>query len=77
MVREKMATDAANRALVLRKANEDGVTVDSPNYDKPEDGGDNEAVDESVEEESEDGGRTDAPENEDVDLSNEDMDLQG
>jgi hypothetical protein len=76
MVREKMATDAANRALVLRKANEDGVTVDSPNYDKPEDGGDNEAVDESVEEESEDGGRTDAPENEDVDLSNEDMDLQ-
>lgn len=76
-VRDKIATDAANRAMVRRKANEDGVTVDSPNYNPDTDG--EEAVDEEVQEASEDGGQTDAPEGEgdDVDLSDEDMDLQG
>lgn len=78
-VRETIATDAANRARVLRRAAEDGVTVDSPNYN-PNDGGE-ETVDEDVQEESEDGGETDAPQteddSEDVDLSEGDMDLEG
>lgn len=75
-VREKIATDAANRACVQRKANEDGVTVDSPNYNVSEGG--EETVDTDGEEA--DGGETDAPEtegdSEDVDLSG-DVDLEG
>jgi len=78
-VREKIATDAANRARVLRRAAEDGVTTDSPNYN-PEDGGE-EAVGDDTQEEAEDGGETDAPEteddSEDVDPSGEDIDLEG
>lgn len=77
-VRDKIATDAANRACVRRKANEDGVTVDSPNYN-PDEGGED-AVDQDVEQESEDGGETDAPDtdgdSEDVDLSDDDLDLE-
>lgn len=76
-VREKMATDAANRALVLRKANEDGITVDADGYD-PEEGGEDAT---EGDEDSADGGETDAPEtendSEDVDLSGDDVDLEG
>lgn len=77
-VREKIATDAARRAMVRRKANEDGVTVDSTEYEVSEDG--EEAVENETQEEATDGGETDAPKTEDdskdVDLSDDDMDLQ-
>lgn len=78
-VREKIATDAANRACVLRRAAEDGVTVDAEGYN-PEEGGE-ETVDEDTQQESEEGGETDAPQTEedsdDVDLSEDDLDLEG
>lgn len=73
-VREKIAGDAARRAMVARKANEDGVTVDAEGYD-PEDGGM-----EVIEDEGTDGGETDAPttenDSEDVNLEG-DVDLSG
>jgi len=74
-VREKIATDAARRAMVARKANEDGVTTDADGYN-PEEGGE----DATDAEEGSDGGDTDSPktegDSEDVNLEG-DVDLEG
>lgn len=73
-VREKIATDAGRRAMVARKADEDGVTRDADGYN-PEEGGE----DATESEEGADGGDTDAPDtdgdSEDVDLTDDDLTL--